>query len=146
MGKTLRLQPATGKFLQTAVNGKKINIWLVNPADMKQGTEVDYEDALRILAFKHPVAVPVPQKGEDGKYKNVLTEEDIAKITEYRNNPQNETLGKAASTTDDKLASIVEAQSQLLKSQTELLTQMRSEIDELKKGKTAKPAKGTAKK
>lgn len=142
MGKTLRLQPATGKFLQTAVNGKKINIWLVNPADMEQGTEVDYEDALRILAFKHPVAVPVPQKGKDGKYVSVLTEEDIAKITEYRNNPQNETLGKSTSN-DDKLAGIIEAQSQLLKSQTELLTQMRSEIDELKKGKAAK---GTAKK
>lgn len=134
MGKTLRLQPSEGKFLQTSVNGKQINIWLVNPADMQQGTEVDYDDALRILAFRHPVAVLTPIKGKDGKYIEVLTDEDKKKIQEYKDNP----LSANNPSVDGNLQSLIEAQGMLLKSQQELMAQMRAEIDVLKKGKGKK--------
>ena len=134
MGKTLRLQPSEGKFLQTSVNGKQINIWLVNPADMQQGTEVDYDDALRILAFRHPVATLTPIKGKDGKYIEVLTDEDKKKIQEYKDNP----LSANNPSADGNLQSLIEAQGMLLKSQQELMAQMRAEIDVLKKGKGKK--------
>lgn len=134
MGKTLRLQPSEGKFLQTSVNGKQINIWLVNPADMQQGTEVDYDDALRILAFRHPVAVLTPIKGKDGKYIEVLTDEDKKKIQEYKDNP----LSANNPSVDGNLQSLIEAQGMLLKSQQELMAQMRAEIDALKNGKSKK--------
>ena len=134
MGKTLRLQPSEGKFLQTSVNGKQINIWLVNPADMQQGTEVDYDDALRILAFRHPVATLTPIKGKDGKYIEVLTDEDKKKIQEYKDNP----LSANNPSADGSLQSLIEAQGLLLKSQQELMAQMRAEIDVLKKGKSKK--------
>lgn len=131
MGKTLRLQPSSGKFLQTSVNGKQINIWLVNPVDMVQGTEVDYDDALRILAFRHPVATLTPIKGKDGKFIEQLTDEDKKKIQEYKDNP----LSANNPSTDGNLQALIEAQGMLLKSQQELMSQMRAEIDDLKKKK-----------
>ena len=130
MAKTIRLQPIQGKFLQTDVNGKQINIWLVNPADMKQGTEVEYEDALRILAFKNPVATPTPIKGKNGKFVEVLTNEDKVKIDEYRRNP---VVVQAPTSSSDNLQKLVETQAQLLKSQGDLITQMKQEIEDIKK-------------
>ena len=58
--RTIRLQPSSGKFLQTSLDGRIINIFLVDPKTNVQGTEVNYDDAIRILAFKNPVAIPVP--------------------------------------------------------------------------------------
>lgn len=130
MAKTIRLQPIKGKFLQTDVNGKQINIWLVNPVDMQQGTEVEYEDALHILAYKHPVATITPIKGKDGKFIDVLTDEDKAKIEELKRNPLGAT--KPAPAASDNLQKLVETQSQLLQSQGELIAQMKKEIDEIK--------------
>lgn len=139
MAKTIRLQPIQGKFLQTDVNGKQINIWLVNPVDMQQGTEVEYEDALRILAFKHPVATLTPIKGKDKKFINVLTDEDKAKIEEYKRNP---TTIQAPKSSSDNLQKLMETQAELLKAQGELITQMKAEIEEIKgKQKTAAKSK-----
>jgi hypothetical protein len=130
MAKTIRLQPIKGKFLQTDVNGKQINIWLVNPVDMQQGTEVEYEDALHILAYKHPVATITPIKGKNGKFIDVLTDEDKAKIEELKRNPL--TASTPAANSSNNLQKLIEIQSQLLQSQGELLAQMKKEIDEVK--------------
>ena len=123
--KTIRLQPISGKFLQTSVNGKQINIWLVNPTDMLQGTEVDYEDALQILAFGHPVATPAQIKGKNGKFIQQLTDEDYKKIEELKAHPNS---GVTTATSDDALMTLV-------KMQGDLLSQMKEEINELKKKK-----------
>lgn len=139
MAKTIRLQPIQGKFLQTDVDSRQINIWLVNPADMQQGTEVDYDDALRILAYKHPVATVTPIKGKNGKFIEVLTDEDKAKIEEYRRNPV--VAAKADSTPSDNLQKLVETQAQLLKSQGDLIAQMKAEIDDMKKNMKKSPKK-----
>ena len=137
MAKTIRLQPIQGKFLQTDVDGRQINIWLVNPVDMLQGTEVEYEDAIRILAYKHPVATLTPIKGKDGKFIDVLTDEDKAKIEEYKRNPKATETPKSSS---DNLQKLMETQAELLKAQGELITQMRAEIEEIKgKPKATKP-------
>ena len=136
MGKTIRLQPMSGKFLQTSVNGKTINIFLVDPKDNKQGSEVDYEDAMRILAFKHPVATPVPVKDKKGKFVSVLTDEDKKKIAEYKANPVNQTVANNVNNSSSDtavLTKIVENQSDILKAQTEMLAQMKQEIADLKK-------------
>ena len=101
---------------------------------MQQGTEVDYDDALCILAFRHPVATLTPIKGKDGKYIEVLTDEDKKKIQKYKDNP----LSANNPSTDGNLQSLIEAQGMLLKSQQELMAQMRAEIDVLKKGKSKK--------
>lgn len=130
MGKTIRLQPIQGKFLQTSVEGRQINIWLVNPADMQQGTEVEYEDALHILAFKHPVATVTPIKGKNGKFIEVLTDEDKAKIEEYKIHPFAQPAPKSSS---DNLQKLIDTQAQLLKSQGDLIAQMKQEIDDIKK-------------
>ena len=84
--RTIRLQPSSGKFLQTSVDGRTINIFLVDPKTNIQGTEVNYDDAIRILAFKNPVAIPVPIKGKDGKYIRQLNDEDLAAIEDIKNN------------------------------------------------------------
>ena len=133
MGRTIRLQPIQGKFLQTSVNGKNIDIFLVDPRkDNQQGTDVDYEDALRILAFKHPVAIPAQIKGKDGKFIQQLTDEDKAKIEQYKHEVPN-LIG--ASSNSDTVTKLVETQSELLKAQGEMLATMKAEIEELKKKK-----------
>ena len=131
MARTLRLQPISGKFLQTDVNGKTINIWLVNPTDMLQGTEVDYESALRILAFRHPVATITPVKGKDGKFIEQLTDEDKQKIEEYKKSAY--TSNVQPDSEAGNLQKLMETQAMLLESQGELIKQMKAEIDGIKK-------------
>ena len=134
--KFIKLQPMTGKFLQCTVNGKQINVYLVDPATNKDGTDVERDDALRILAFKHPVAKIAIIKDKDGKYYNPLTHEDWEKIKQYREE------GVSAARTDEQKTSATEAAlAELVKTQTQLLSQMKSEIDELKGSKKAKGKK-----
>lgn len=145
MSRTIRLQPISGKFLQTDVRGKQINIWLVDPKTNQQGTEVGYEDAIAILAFNHPVATLAAIKGKDGKFINQLTDEDkekIAKLKEEGLNSTNTSMA-APSPNNGNLEELVKAQSKLLETQGELIKQMKSEIDGIKKekAKEAKPDK-----
>lgn len=129
--RTIRLQPSSGKFLQTSLDGRIINIFLVDPKTNIQGTEVNYDDAIRILAFKNPVAIPVPVKGKDGKYIKQLTSEDIAKIEEIKNNGYKETTA-IVSSDNSALENVVASQNEVIKSQMDFMTQMKKEMDELK--------------
>lgn len=141
-GRTIRLQPISGKFLQTDVKGKQINIWLVDPKTNQQGTEVNYDDAIAILAFNHPVATLAAIKGKDGKFIQQLTEDDKKKIQELKEEGLNATNVSVSTPTSNNsnLEELVKAQSKLLETQGELIKQMRTEIDGIKKGK-AKTAK-----
>lgn len=141
-GRTIRLQPISGKFLQTDVKGKQINIWLVDPKTNQQGTEVNYDDAIAILAFNHPVATLAAIKGKDGKFIQQLTEDDKKKIQELKEEGLNATNVSVSAPTSNNsnLEELVKAQSKLLETQGELIKQMRTEIDGIKKGK-AKTAK-----
>lgn len=141
-GRTIRLQPISGKFLQTDVKGKQINIWLVDPKTNQQGTEVNYDDAIAILAFNHPVATLAAIKGKNGKFIQQLTEDDKKKIQELKEEGLNATNVSVSTPTSNNsnLEELVKAQSKLLETQGELIKQMRTEIDGIKKGK-AKTAK-----
>lgn len=129
----IRLQPIQGKFLQTRVNNHDVNVWLVDPKTNQQGTEVDRDDAIAILAFRHPVATVAQIKGKDGKYIKQLTNEDMEAIQELKNHP---TAAPIESSKDDSnLSELVKAQGKLLETQSELMKSMKAEIDDLKKGK-----------
>lgn len=144
--RTIKLQPITGKYLQTTVNGKQIDIFLVDPKTNTDGTDVAYEDAIKILSYQHPVARPAIIKGKDGKLIKQLTDEDIQKIAKIREEGINVSVvqapanNPAPSTDASTLAELVKTQSKLLESQGEMLTAMKKEIDELKKGKKADKA------
>lgn len=129
--RTIRLQPSSGKFLQTTLDGRIINIFLVDPKTNVQGTEVNYDDAIRILAFKNPVAIPVPVKGKDGKYIKQLTDEDLAAIEDIKNNGYKETTA-IVSSDNSALENVVASQNEVIKSQMDFMTQMKKEMDELK--------------
>ena len=129
--RTIRLQPSSGKFLQTTLDGRIINIFLVDPKTNIQGTEVNYDDAIRILAFKNPVAIPVPVKGKDGKYIKQLTDEDLAAIEDIKNNGYKETTA-IVSSDNSALENVVASQNEVIKSQMDFMTQMKKEMDELK--------------
>ena len=90
--RTIRLQPSSGKFLQTSLDGRIINIFLVDPKTNVQGTEVNYDDAIRILAFKNPVAIPVPVKGKtestlSSLQTKTLRQSKTSKITVTKRQP-----------------------------------------------------------
>jgi len=130
----IRLQPIQGKFLQTRVNNHDVNVWLVDPKTNQQGTEVDRDDAIAILAFRHPVATVAQIKGKDGKYIKQLTDEDMEAIQELKNHPTAAPI-ESSSKDDSTLAELVKTQGELLKSQAELMKTMKAEIDDLKKSK-----------
>lgn len=106
----MRLQPVQGKFLQTTVDGRTVNVWLLDPSDGKQGTDVAYADAVRILAYRHPVAVPVPKKGKDGKFVDPLDDADKAAIAKAAEAPG--AVPNAG--TDSALVDLVKAQGKLI--------------------------------
>lgn len=142
MEKTIRLQPATGKFLQTSLDGQNINIWLVDPKTNQQGTDIPYKDAIRILAFKHPVATVTPIKGKDGKFINVLTDEDKAAIEKVKQEGWKEAV-TTTSSDNSALEKVVEQQNEIIKSQMDFMTQMKKQMDDMQKEMKAlsKPAK-----
>lgn len=150
MEKTIRLQPATGKFLQTSLDGQNINIWLVDPKTNQQGTDVPYKDAIRILAFKHPVATVTPVKGKDGKFINMLTDEDRAAIEQIKREGWKEAV-TTTSSDNSALEKVVEQQSEVIKTQMDFMTQMKTQMDDMQKqiakltSKPAKPAKAALK-
>ena len=129
--RTIRLQPSTGKFLQTSLDGRIINIFLVDPRTNIQGTEVNYDDAIRILAFKNPVAIPVPVKGKDGKFIKQLTAEDIEKIEDIKNNGYKESTA-IVSSDNSSLEKVVESQNETIKMQMEFMAQMKKDMDSLR--------------
>lgn len=131
----IRLQPIQGKFLQTRVNNHDVNVWLVDPKTNQQGTEVDRDDAIAILAFRHPVATVAQIKGKDGKYIKQLTNEDMEAIQELKNHPTAAPIESSSSKDDSNLVELVKTQGKLLESQAELMKTMKAEIDDLKKGK-----------
>ena len=146
--RTIKLQPLTGKYLQTTVNGKRIDIFLVDPKTNTDGTDVAYEDAIKILSYQHPVARPAIIKGKDGKLINQLTQEDLQNIDKIRKEGINISVVQpvaddtaAPSSDTSTLAELVKTQSKLLESQGEMLATMKKEIDELKKDKDAKKDK-----
>lgn len=146
--RTIRLQPSSGKFLQTSVDGRTINIFLVDPKTNIQGTEVNYDDAIRILAFKNPVAIPVPIKGKDGKYIRQLNDEDLAAIEDIKNNGYKESTA-IVSSDNSALETVVASQNDVIKAQMDFMTQMKKDMDALKaevKGMNdSKPAAKTSK-
>lgn len=142
--RTIRLQPIEGKFLQTTVNNHNVNVWLVDPKTNQQGTEVPYNDAIAILAFRHPVATTAQIKGKDGKYIQQLTDEDKEEIKKLKESYGMQIpVAETSNSSDSALAELVKTQGKLLESQSELMKSMKAEIDELKKEK--KPAKAKAK-
>lgn len=142
MGRTLRLQPATGKFLQTSLDGRLINIWLVDPKTNIQGTEVNYEDAIRILAFRHPVANVTPIKGSNGKYIQQLTNEDKARIEKIKEEGYKETTA-IVSSDNSALEKVVEQQNEVIKAQMDFMTQMKKDMDSMKSEITKLSKKST---
>jgi len=150
MEKTIRLQPSTGKFLQTSLDGRTINIWLVDPKTNQQGTDVAYKDAVRILAFKHPVATVTPIKGEDGKFIEILTDEDKAEIEKIKKEGWKEAVSTVAPDTAS-LAGVVQQQNEVIKTQMEFMTEMQkqmnamqAELKTLNKGSAKPKAKDKA--
>ena len=139
--RTIRLQPIQGKFLQTRVNNRDVNIWLVDPKTNQQGTEIPYDDAIAILGFRHAVATVALIKGKDGKYIQQLTDEDKAKIQEIKDNPGISSIPTDTPSSDNSaLTELVKTQGKLLETQGELLQSMKKEIDDLKKNQSKKPA------
>ena len=139
----IKLQPTTGKFLQTTVNGRNVNVFLVDPKTNTDGTDIPYEDAMKILAYRHPVAKVAQIKDKKtGKYIEQLTDKDRAYIAKLREEGVNSV---ATAADDSSIKSLVETQTALLKAQAAMLEKMQSEIDELKKAKPAKASKAKTK-
>jgi len=135
----IKLQPTTGKFLQTTVNGRTVNVFLVDPKTNTDGTDVPYEDAMKILAYRIPVAKVAQIKDKKtGKYVEQLTDEDRAYIAKLRE----EGVSSVATAADESsVKSLIETQTELLKTQAKMMEKMQAEIDALKSGKPAKAAK-----
>lgn len=133
MAKTILLQPVKGKFVQCFVEGRTTKIWLVNPDTNEQGTEVPYVDAIRLLALPHPVVCPAQVKGKDGKFIEVLTDEDRKAIAEKRDEMIAGLSSVPEKSSDDStLKQLVETQAKLIDSQNTELETMRSEFAEMK--------------
>ena len=127
------------------MDGQNINIWLVDPKTNQQGTDIPYKDAIRILAFKHPVATVTPIKGKDGKFINVLTDEDKAAIKKVKQEGWKEAV-TTTSSDNSALEKVVEQQNEIIKSQMDFMTQMKKQMDDMQKemkalSKHAKAAK-----
>lgn len=131
--KTLLLQPVQGKFVQVILNNKTVKIWLVNPDTNEQGTEVLYDDGIKLLALPHPVVCPAQVKGKDGKYVQQLDDDDRALIekrkVEYLSGESSVSESSSNTSTLEKL---VETQAELIKSQNTQIQTMQSEFAEMK--------------
>ena len=133
--KTLLLQPVQGKFVQAIIHGKTSRIWLVNPDTNEQGTEVPYEEGIRLLSLPRPVVCPAQVKGKDGAFIKQLDKEDYVYIEQKK---QEYLLGEQSvptqSNPDNKvLEKLVETQSELIKTQGEQLKLMQDSFAEMKK-------------
>ena len=135
---TLLLQPLRGKFVQSTIHGHTTQVWLVDPDTNQQGTEVPYKDAIAMLALPHPVVCMAQIKGKDGKYCNLLDDEDKAEIEKKKNEYasgvviNNITEGRSSSDNSD-LRDLIKTQAELIKSQSEQLKTMQNEFAKIQK-------------
>lgn len=141
--RTVRVQPISGKFVSCTSNGKIIRIWLVDPKTNQQGTEVSYEDALTLLAMRHPVVCLSQEKDKKtGKYIEQFTEDDWKKVREMHDEALNQismnTLQPSANATapsgDTKaLEDLVKTQAKLIEAQAKQLEMMSKNFEKMEK-------------
>lgn len=133
--KTLLLQPVRGKFVQSIVHGRIVRVWLVDPETNETGTEIEYNDAITLLSLPHPVVCPAQIKGKDGKFVNLLTDEDKKLIEEKKSEFASGTISASTSQPGDAalLQKLVETQSQVIKSQEKRLEDMDSKFAAMQK-------------
>lgn len=140
--RTVRVQPISGKFVSCTSNGKIIRIWLVDPKTNQQGTEVSYEDALTLLAMRHPVVCLSQEKDKKtGKYIEQFTEDDWKKVREMHDEALNQisgnTLQPSANTApsgDTKaLEDLVKTQAKLIEAQAKQLEMMSKNFEKMEK-------------
>lgn len=145
--KTLLLQPIRGKFVQSNINGKIVRIWLVDPDTNQQGTEIPYNDAISVLALPHPVVCMAQIKDKNGKYCNILDDEDRLAIEEkkdeYMYGNSREFVPETGSSDNSDLRKLVETQAELIKSQSKQLDAMQSKFEEIQKNMEKLAKKGT---
>lgn len=152
MGRTIRVQPISGKFCSVTSHGNTIRIWLVEPGTKNQGTEVSIEDAYELLSLRKPVVCEAQIKGKDGKFIKQLTDEDWKIINEKKQNNlkrfTENTLHvndkPASSGSDPALQKLVETQAKLIDAQTKQLETMQKGFEEMQKN-MAKLMKKSAK-
>ena len=135
---SLLLQPIRGKFVQSSINGKIVRVWLVNPDTNQQGTEIPYDDAIALLALRHPVVCMAQIKGKDGKYCNKLDEEDMKAVEAKKKDFINGIVGQNpiyvdSPKNDETLKQLVETQGKLIESQNKQLEEMQSKFAETQK-------------
>ena len=141
MGRTIRVQPISGKFCSVTSHGNTIRIWLVEPGTKNQGTEVSIEDAYELLSLRKPVICEAQIKGKDGKFIKQLTDEDWKIINEKKQNNlkrfTENTLHandkSASSGSDPALQKLVETQAKLIDAQTKQLETMQKGFEEMQK-------------
>ena len=136
--RTVRVQPISGKFVLAVSNGRQIRIWLVDPATMRQGTEVSYEDALTLLSMRHPVVCLSQEKGKDGKFIEQFTKEDWDKVHKMHDDAMNQIAANTLqepqiSKPDENLTKLVEAQAKLIETQNKQLEQMTKDFAAMQK-------------
>lgn len=136
--RTVRVQPISGKFVLAVSNGRQIRIWLVDPATMRQGTEVSYEDALTLLSMRHPVVCLSQEKGKDGKFIEQFTKEDWDKVHKMHDDAMNQIAGNTLqepqiSKPDENLTKLVEAQAKLIENQNKQLEEMHKNFEKIQK-------------
>ena len=139
MARTIRVQPIQGKFVSVTSNGKTIKIYLVDPMTMKQGTEVSYEDAITLLALRHPVVCLSQEKDKNGKFIEQFTEEDWKYVEKKHNEVMNKiatnTLQETQTVSSDNsaLEKLVETQAKLIEAQNKQLEQMTKDFANMQK-------------
>jgi len=140
MGRTIRVQPISGKFCSVTSHGNTIRIWLVEPGTKNQGTEVSIEDAYELLSLRKPVVCEAQIVGKDGKFIKQLTDEDWKIINEKKQNNLkrfNENTLHAneskSSGSDPALQKLVETQAKLIDAQSKQLETMQKGFKEMQK-------------
>ena len=133
--KTLLLQPIQGKFVQSTINGKITRVWLVDPDTNQKGTEIDYEDAINMLALPHPVVCLAQVKGKDGKYIKQFTKEDEQYLDKRKEEFSHgiSAIKSSSSESNFALEKLVETQSELIKSQNNQIASLQSQFNALPK-------------
>ena len=149
MGRTIRVQPISGKFCSVTSHGNTIRIWLVEPGTKNQGTEVSIEDAYELLSLRKPVVCEAQIVGKDGKFIKQLTDEDWKIINEKKQNNLkrfNENTLHAneskSSGSDSALQKLVETQAKLIDAQTKQLETMQKGFEEMQKNMAKLMKKG----
>ena len=124
--KTLLIQPIQGKFVQSTINGKTIRVWLVDPDTNSQGTEILYKDAIAMLALPHPVVCPAQIKGKDGKFVQILDDEDLALIAKTKDDYLNgePSVPEKPSNDTSALNEVIRMQAETIKTQGDQMSAM----------------------